>query len=156
MSHAALSAVLAVASTVAVLVIFDWDASEVAVWGGIGAVVWTVVAFFTWTAAMLPRGDLLPPPPDVVLGRRGGLIQDAIRLVAVVMACVGIAWLATEMDAGAFSIPGQFIGYACASLAGALWVAWWERRHGQTVVARYEREDDDELYATPLAPDADG
>jgi hypothetical protein len=148
-NHAVGSAILAVASTVFVLAIFDWDAGGVAIWAAVGAVVWGVFDFFIWVVKIVPRDELPTPPPDAVVEtHRRVSIRRVVRLAVVIAACFGLAWLATEMDAGAVSVPGQFIGYACAALLGTLWVARWERRHRRTVIARPDDEDDEAtLYA---------
>ena len=61
----------------------------------------------------------------------------------------GLAWLADRWDMGALFVPGQFVGYACASTLGALVVARWERRAGRRVLYDSSFEDDrPDLYAS--------
>lgn len=150
--HAFQLLLMAALVTVAVIAIFDWDASAMWLPGFIGAVIWGTCFFYSSVHMLVPSGRLLDPPEGVDVGgprnRRGWLSRLGLVLFAMA-SCLGFAWLADRWDVGAAAAPGQFAGYACAAALGALLVARWERAAGRRVVFDSSSDVDEiDLYAS--------
>lgn len=145
-------AALALIAAAVVLGVFAWDPSAVAAGTGAGVVIWGALEYFTAIRPRLPTGALATAPADAAWERStaGGLMRLAPRLLLVVPLCLGLAWLADRTDLGSVFVPGQFAGYAAASLLGAWQVRRWEHEHRIRVAFRLE--DGEEQLLAVAAP----
>lgn len=137
-----------------VLGVFAWDPSAVTAGTAAGVVIWGALEYFTAIRQRLPTGALETAPADAAWERStaGGLMRLAPRLLLVVPLCLGLAWLADRTDLGSVFIPGQFAGYAAASLLGAWQVRRWEHEHRSRVAFRLK--DGEEQLLAVAAPGA--
>jgi hypothetical protein len=136
-------AALAVALTALMVLGFDWSLPQMVPGALAGAAVWGAVQFFATVRHHVPTAPRLPAPPaGAVLERDPG---RPLRLGLWLPVFVGLAWLVDRWELGAVFVPGQFAGYALADLAGAVLVGRWQRRHGGTVLARWNGDEPD-LY----------
>jgi len=133
----------AVAMSALMVIAFDWSPPEMLPGAVFGAAAWGAVKFFTDVRARVPAGARLPQAPaDAVVDPKR---REPWRMLLVLPLLVGLAWSADRWDLGAVFVPGQFLGYALADLAGALLVGRWQDRNGGTVLLRWNR-DEPELY----------
>ena len=135
--------VIAVAMSALMVAAFDWSLAQMVPGGLIGAAVWGVIHFLTAVRLEVPEGSRLPAAPSGTT-----VARDRWRPLYVVLwipIFVGLTWLAGRWDLGGFFVPGQFVGYALADLAGAVLVGRWQNRHGGTVMLRWNDEKP-ELY----------
>ena len=136
-------AALAVALGCLMVLVFDWSWSYTVLWGLTGAALWGALDFFINVRHQVPEGTrLVAAPSDVMIDRDG---RRPLRMVLWLPVFLGLAWLVDRWDLGALFIPGQFAGYALASLAGGVLVGRWQNRHGGTVLLRWN-SDEPELY----------
>jgi hypothetical protein len=130
---------------------FGWRVGAVLIWTPVGAAVWGSCDYLWDVKRHLPTGRLPDAPESVVVQSPSdsGSLRRAGHVLMWVAACIGLAWLADRWDMGALFVPGQFVGYACASALGALVVARWERRAGRRVLYdSSSMEDHPDLYAS--------
>jgi hypothetical protein len=140
---------LAIASTLFVVLVFDGKPSDMVLGVVVGTVVWGIAEYLVAVREMVPSGDLGPPtaafvetPPQPRPSAGGAaLIGFAIA------ACLLLAWLADAWDLGAAFVPGQFAGYAAASAVGGLATRRWERARGKRILVDLVG-DEPVLYAT--------
>jgi hypothetical protein len=126
-----------------VIGVFGWRVGSVLIWTLVGAGVWGSFDYLWDVKRRLPTGRLPDAPESVVVQSLSdsGLLRRAGHVLMWVAACIGLAWLADRWDMGALFVPGQVVGYACASALGALMVARWEREEGRRVVYDLSTED---------------
>lgn len=143
-------AALALIATAVVLGVFAWDPSAVAAGTAAGGVIWGALEYFTAIRPRLPTGALQTAPADAAWERStaGGLMRLAPRLLLAVPLCFGLVWFADRTDVGSVFVPGQFAGYAAASLLGAWQVRRWEHEHRSRVAFRLE-DGEEQLLAVP-------
>src|SRR5690242_13637751 len=107
-------AVLAAVCTAVVAVAFDWSFNRVSAGLAVGIVLWGTVKYLTETHNQVPDEDALPlAPPDAAIVRRR---RPTRRLFVVCVLIVPFAWVAGELDVGAFILPGMFAGDVVANL----------------------------------------
>lgn len=127
------------------VLVFDWSLSRTVRGGLIGCAVWGVLDFVTVVRHQLPGSTRLLEAPA------GATIEDdgrrPLRLLLWLPVFAGLAWVADHWILGAFFVPGQLLGYALSGLVGALLVGRWQRRHGGTVLVRWN-DDEAELYVS--------
>ena len=122
---------------------FGWSVSQLFPGALLGAAVFGAVQFFTAVRQQVPDGTRLRSAPSgTTIDRDHG---RPLRIVLLLPVLVALAWLVDRWDLGAAFVPGQYVGYALADLAGAVLVSRWQHRHGGTVLVRWNR-DEPELY----------
>lgn len=135
----------AVLSTGVAIVLFDWTASEVAIGGAIGTIVFCAVTYYAETGGLVPVGALEPPPPDALILDAATDRRTAVRWVWLVPGCFLLAWLADLGGLAGVFVPGLLTGRAAAQLVGAFRIGRWERAHGRVVTGSLGPDAD--LYA---------
>jgi hypothetical protein len=119
-----------------VIGVFDWQVGSVLIWTLVGAAVWGSFQYLWEVKPRLPTGRLPDAPECVVVRSQSDSrpLRRATHVLTWVTALFGLAWLADWWNVGALFVPGQFVGYACASALGGLVVVRWERRAGRRVL----------------------
>jgi hypothetical protein len=137
---------VAVVSMVAVLVLFDWSATDLALFVPVAVVFFGIPFFVLVTRRMVPRGPLPQPPPGV-RSRRERRWRRAVWHTLSIPLAVGLAWLADAWNEDPLFVPGMWIGFAVAEAAALVLVVRWESRHRQRVVVGETEDSDPMLYA---------
>lgn len=145
---------LALIGAAVVIGVLRWDPSAVAAGTATGVVIWGALEYFTAIRPRLPTGALEAAPADAAWERpsAGDRMWLAPRLPLAVPLCFGLAWFADRFGVGSVFVPGQFAGYAAASLLGAWQVRRWEREHCSRVAFRLK--DGEEQLLAVAAPRA--
>jgi hypothetical protein len=134
-----LMGLFAIAQTLLILLVFDWDVRDVLASATFGTAVFGVADWLFETHHGVPEVDeQVPDAPAEATIANGRDTRVIWRWLILPAAAIPLAWVASEFDAGAFAIPGQTLGYMAANLFGWISVARWERREGRRLLMTSE------------------
>ena len=120
LAGAAWLGVFAVIMSALMVAFFGWSVSQLFPGALLGAAVFGAVQFFTAVRQQVPDGTRLRSAPSgTTIDRDHG---RPLRIVLLLPVLVALAWLVDRWDLGAAFVPGQYVGYALADLAGAVLV----------------------------------
>jgi hypothetical protein len=140
--------VATIVTAAAVVLLFGWDASELATGVPIGIAIWGAASYGFDIAPWMPSRELPAPPPGTHVDEHPGAGLWR-RWLALSPLLVAFAWLGDRWELGAVFVPGPFAGMATAHLVGLLLVLRWERAHRSRLVATARFPDAGALYALP-------